>query len=83
MFSEERKGKEDGYSLHKDRTHYYWEEADKNREELLKQERAMKRLLQDLNSIIKEQKGNLKIITPTAYKEFYDESILLIWSELV
>jgi len=67
----------DGYSLDKERSHYYHEKDRKAFQDLLKLEAGMKGCLADLNAIIKKSKASsLKIITPTAYKEYYDRSVL-------
>ena len=66
----------DGYSIDKKNPHHYHEKDHKAIEELLKQESLMKGLLKRLDTIVKGRNGNMKIITPTAYNDYYDPMVI-------
>lgn len=59
---------QDGYS---DGAKHHYKEKENNWERLMEHESATKMILRDLNKYAK-----VRIITPTVYKEFYDEHIL-------
>lgn len=65
----------DGYSK-SDVTHHYAEPDNKQREELLEQERRTHGLLADIARLCASAGGRLRLITPTAYVEYYDPTLL-------
>lgn len=65
----------DGYSK-SEQTHHYDEPDNKEREDLLAQERATKGLLRDLSQLFEGGGGRLRILTPTAYDAHYEAGLL-------
>jgi hypothetical protein len=61
----------DGYSTSAD-THHYAEPDNKQRAELLEQERMTHGLLNDIRGLCEQAGGRLRLVTPTAYAEHYD-----------
>lgn len=61
----------DGYSK-SNSSHHYSESDDKKREELLQQERSMNQQLECLAEHLKSNsRGEMTVITPTAYEQYY------------
>lgn len=65
----------DGYSTSSE-THHYAEPDNKQREELLEQERRTHGLLKDVATLCGQAGGRLRLITPTAYGEYHDSEAL-------
>lgn len=67
----------DGYSLNLERPLYYDESDRKSSRDLSNVEKCAHSALQDIACTVRQHRGFLKIITPTVYKEYYDESLLV------
>jgi hypothetical protein len=65
----------DGYSISAE-THHYAEPDNKQRDELLEQERRTHGLLKDIAGFCEAAGGRLRLITPTAYEQYHDPALL-------
>jgi len=66
----------DGYSGHEKRFHYYDKEDSGEKSTLLQHESRTLNYLPLLQQLARKQGGDLRILTPTTYTDFFDSNLL-------